>query len=131
MAAGGRGRMQILIYKTDLSVERAPGWLAPTAPVRLRIEADGSVGAYADRPAGLLGLRPGGPVRIGALSAPARDLLGPALEMGAPLRIRIVELVPTHLAPDGRARVAVSVWGDPDRLRRPSPLLASPEPEDD
>lgn len=121
--------MQILIYKTDLSVERAPGWLAPTAPVRLRLEADGSVGAYADRPAGLFGLRPGGPVRIGALTGQARDLLAPAIETGAPLRVRIVELVPTQIAPDGRARIAVSVWGDPDRLRRHSQLLASPDPE--
>ena len=112
--------MQILIYKTDLSVTQAPGWLAPNAPVRILIEADGSVGAYAERPAGLFGLRPGGPVRIGALSAQAQELLLPALETGAHLRVRIVELVPSHLAPGGQARIAVSVWGDPDRLR-PSP----------
>jgi len=124
--------MQILIYKTALSVEQAPGWLAPTAPIQLFLEADGSVGAYADRPAGLFGLRrPGGPVRVGALSASAQDLLGPALATGAPLRVRIVEMVPTHLAPDGRARIAISVWGNPDSLRRPSPLLASPDPEHD
>lgn len=123
--------MQILIYKTGLLVERAPDWLAPNAPVRLHLETDGSVSAYADRPVGLFGLRPGGPVRIGALSQQARNLLVPALETGAALRVRIVELVPPHLAPDGRARIAISVWGDPDRLRRPSPLLESPDPEHD
>lgn len=121
--------MQILIYKTDLSVDRAPGWLAPTAPVRLRLEADGSVGAYADRPAGLLGLRPSRPVRIGALSHQARELLRPALETGAPFRVRIVELVPPQLSPDGRPRIAVSVWGDPDRLRA-APPSSDPGPED-
>lgn len=113
--------MQILIYKTDLSVERAPGWLAPNATVRLRVEVDGSVGAYADRPPDWFGLRPGGPVRIGTLNDPSRILLSPALETGPPFRVRIVELVPKHLAPDGRVRITVSVWGDPSWISRPAP----------
>lgn len=109
--------MQILIYKTDLRVERAPAWLTPTAPVRLCLEDNGSISAYAVWPSSLFGLRPGGPVRIGALSSQAGSLLAPALRTNAPLRVRIVELVPPHLATNGQARVAVSVWGDPHRLR--------------
>lgn len=112
--------MQILIYKTDLTVERAPAWLAPTAPVRLAPETDGRVSAFADRPASLFGLLPGGPVRIGRLSDVAREMLLPALLTGVSFRVRIVELIPAHLAPDGRAQIAVSVWGDPSRLTRPA-----------
>lgn len=121
--------MEILIYKTDLSVERVPRWLVPTAPVRLRPETDGSVGAYADRPAGWLGLRPRARVRIGTLGGAARELLTPAIETGAALRVRIVELLPAHLASDGRARVAISVWGDPERLRPAPPSLAGRLPD--
>jgi len=109
--------MQILIYKTDLTVERAPAWLAPTAPVRLIAEPDGRVSAYADRPSRLFGLIPGGPVRIGALSGVASGMLLPALVSGTTFRVRIVELIPAHLAPDERARISVSVWGDPGQLR--------------
>ena len=123
--------MQILIYKTDLTVERAPAWLAPTAPVRLVPEPDGSVSAYADRPPCLFGLRPGGPVRIGALTGQARDLLAPALAAGTPFRVRIVELVPSYVAPNRRPRIAVSVWGDPDRLCAPAPKLETPDVDQD
>jgi hypothetical protein len=110
--------MQILIYKTDLTVDRAPGWLAPTAPIRLLREPGGLTGAYADRPSRFFGLLSGGLVRIGALGPEARDLLAPAIEAGKPLRVRIVELAQAHLAPDGRARIAVSVWGEPGWLSR-------------
>jgi len=111
--------MQILIYKTDLTVDRTPGWLVPTAPIRLIPEPDGITGAYADRPSLFFGLLPGGQVRIGALGLEARDLLAPAVEAGMPLRVRIVEMAQAHLAPDGRARVAVSVWGEPGWLSHP------------
>jgi len=111
--------MQILIYKTDLTVDRTPVWLAPTAPIRLLPEPDGHTGAYAEGPSRLFGLLPGGRVRIGALGPEARDLLAPAIEAGKPLRVRIVELAQAHLAPDGRARIAVSVWGEPGWLSRP------------
>jgi hypothetical protein len=119
--------MQTLIYKTELSVEHAPAWLSLTAPVQLCLEADGSVSASADRPATLFGFRRSGPVRIGVLTGQARDLLVPALETNAPLRVRIVELVPPHIAAGGRAQVAVSVWGDPDQLRRPTPTQSTPD----
>ncbi len=110
--------MQILIYKTDLAVERAPDWLIPTTPVRLILEPDGSVGAYVSRPPAFFGLISGRPVRIGTLNGQASRLLAPALETGAALRVRVVELIPPHMAPGGRTRIAVSVWGDPDRLVR-------------
>lgn len=112
--------MQILIYKTELQVEHAPRWLAPTTPVLIVPEADGTVSAYVERPRGWLRLFRRDAVRIGALSGQARDLLAPALETGAPLRVRIVEVVQAHHTPDERTRVAVSVWGDPNRLIRPA-----------
>lgn len=104
--------MQTLIYKTPLVVERAPSWLAPNSPVELRLQADGAVVAYARRPSrwlNLLGLSR--PVRIGGLSEEVGDLLRPILDAGTPLRVRIVELQPSHLAADRRARISVSVWG--------------------
>lgn len=111
--------MQILIYKTDLKVNRAPAWLTPTASVRLIPEGDGSVGAYVNRVTRWFGLlETTQSVRIGALNDRAQDLLAPALQTARPLRVRVVELVPSHLAPDGQARIAVSVWGDPKLLLR-------------
>lgn len=104
--------MQILIYKTDIVVERAPAWLAPNSPVELRLHADGAVVAYARRPSRwltLLGLSR--PIRIGVLNESAGDLLRPILDAGTPLRVRIVELQPSHLVADRRARISVSVWG--------------------
>lgn len=104
--------MQTLIYKTELVVERAPAWLAPNSRVELRPQADGTVAAFAQRPSSWFILfRSSRPVRIGVLNEAAGDLLRPILDAGTPLRIRIVELQPTHLAVDRRARISVSVWG--------------------
>lgn len=103
--------MKTLIYKTELSVERAPSWLAPNTPVELRAEADHPVAAYVQRPqrwTSLFGAAK--PVRIGTLNEDAGYLLRPAFEAGNALRTRIVELQPAHLAKDRRARISVSVW---------------------
>lgn len=104
--------MQLLIYKTELVVERAPSWLAPNAPVELRPQADGSVAAFAPSPSRWTSLfwreRP---VRIGTLNEDAAMLVCSALEAGTVLRVRIVELRPAHLTADRRVRMSVSVWG--------------------
>jgi hypothetical protein len=109
--------MQALIYKTELTVERAPAWLAPNSPVELRLEPDGAVLAFARRPSRwipFLGDAP--PVRIGALTEDAAILLRPVLETDIVLRVRIVELQPAHLTTDRRARISVSVWGGVDKM---------------
>lgn len=113
--------MQTLIYKTPLVVERAPSWLAPNSPVTLRLQADGTVAAFAQRPSSWLtrfGLSR--PVRIGVLDEEAGDFLRPILDAGTPLRVRIVELLPTHLSVDRRARISVSVWGAVAQITPPS-----------
>lgn len=113
--------MQTLIYKTPLVVERAPSWLAPNSPVELRLQADGAVVAYAQRPSSWVSLVwQTRPVRIGVLNETAGDLLRPVLDVGTPLRIRIVELQPAHLAADLRARISVSVWASVTRITPPS-----------
>lgn len=105
--------MQVLIYKTDLHVERAPAWLAPMERVQLVLEPTGSIGAYVDRPTGWFGLFVVPAVRIGALRDDVKDLLISILETGVSLRVRIVELIPAHLSPCGCAQVSVSIWGRP------------------
>ena len=105
--------MQTLIYKAELAVERAPAWLAPNSPLELRPQADGTVAAFARRPSRWTSLFWGERlVRIGTLKKDAAMLLSPALEMGIALRVRIVELHPTHLTAERRARIGVSVWGN-------------------
>ena len=109
--------MQLLIYKTELAVERAPGWLAPNSPIELRVQADGTIAAFAPRPSSWLSLfGQARAVRIGGLDETAGALLRPALAAGLALRVRIVELHPSHLTVDRRARVSVSVWGGVARM---------------
>lgn len=113
--------MQTLIYKTELNVERAPAWLAPNSRVELRPQADGAVLAYAQRPSSSFTLfRSSRPVRIGVLNEEAGDLLRPILDAGIAIRVRVVELQPSHLAADRRARIGVSVWGAVTRITAPS-----------
>lgn len=113
--------MQTLIYKTELTVERAPAWLAPNSPVEFRPQVDGTVAAFARRPSGWTSVFWGErPVRIGMLTEDAAMLVRPALETGIALRIRIVELHPTYLTPERRARISVSVWGAVAQITPPN-----------
>ena len=113
--------MQTLIYKTPLVVERARSWLAPNSPVALRLQADGTVAAFAQRPSSWCTLfRSLRPVRIGVLHEEAGDILRPIMDTGTTLRVRIVELQPAHLAVDRRARISVSVWASVTRITPPS-----------
>jgi hypothetical protein len=110
--------MQLLIYKTELVVERAPGWLEPNSPIELRPQ-DGTIVAFARRPPRWMSLfGEARPVRIGLLTEEAVGILRPAFEAGSTLRVRIVELHPAHLTTDQRARISVSVWG-------PGPKMAA------
>jgi hypothetical protein len=103
--------MDPLIYKTTLEMERSPAWLSPGMPLALTTSPDGTVRAVASRLA-RWPFRGEKRVQIGALRPEATELLRPFLDTGVRLRVRIVALVPAHLAPDGEARIAISVWGD-------------------
>lgn len=57
----------------------------------------------------------------GVLGAQASDILRPALQKGAHLRVRVVELEPAHLSSDNQGRLYISVWGDPGALAAEQP----------
>jgi len=115
--------MQTLIYKTEITVDRAPGWLAPNSPVELCLQADGTVAAFARRPSGWTSVFWGErPVRIGMLTEDAAMLARPALETNIVLRVRIVELHPAHLTTDRQARISVSVWGSEVKMAASRPF---------
>jgi hypothetical protein len=121
--------MQTIIYKTELVVERAPAWLAPNSPVELRPQADGTVVAFARRPSGWTSVFWGErSVRIGMLNEDAAMLVRTALGTGIALRVRIVELHPTYLTADRRARISVSVWGPGSKMARSGTFAASGYP---
>ncbi|OYX25912.1 MAG: hypothetical protein B7Z10_04815 [Rhodobacterales bacterium 32-66-7] len=100
-------------------------WLAPLA--------DGRIGVFARINRRLLGLfsrwRPG---FLGHLDADAEEIITPSLQHGDRLRVRIIDLVPEHLAHGNPPEVHISVWGDPRHLQpvrrppEPAPAIASP-----
>jgi len=57
---------------------------------------------------------------LGYLHPEATQMLLPALDIEATLRVRIVEVEPAHARADGVDRISISVWGDPDDLARPA-----------
>ncbi len=62
--------------------------------------------------------------RFGYLGAHATPLLAPALRRGDHMRVRVVDLTPEHLAPNGKAEMYISVWGTARHfLARPAPPL--------
>jgi hypothetical protein len=56
------------------------------------------------------------PEALGDLGPVVGRILAPALRAGAQMRVRIVDLVPEHMAGSRAPRVYVSVWADPQRL---------------
>ncbi|NJM83689.1 MAG: hypothetical protein HC844_15595 [Tabrizicola sp.] len=60
---------------------------------------------------------------LGHLGPMAEDLLSLPLSQGSSLRIRIVDLLPEHLANGYPPEVYISVWGDPRHI---SPFLGIP-----
>lgn len=82
----------------------------------LRLEG-GSIGIFAKVSVSLLGFIPWRSLRlIGQLSPEAEAVVGPSLDHGDELRVRIVGLNPEHLAGGRPPEVYVSVWGDPRHL---------------
>ncbi|MDP3262672.1 MAG: hypothetical protein U1E06_08065 [Tabrizicola sp.] len=100
---------------------------------------DGRIGVYARVRQRFLGLIPRRrTMLIGHLGPVAEDLLSPALSNGDPMRIRIIDLTPEHLANGFPPEIYISVWGDPRHFTERSAIheaflplpVATPEPEE-
>ena len=91
-----------------------PASVTPGDAVGLRLEEDGAVTALLALPSRLpFGLGRPREFAAGKLGQKASQLLKPALETHAHLRVRVVEIEPAHLSHNGRSRLYISVWGDP------------------
>lgn len=112
--------MQVLIHKTNL-VRLEPRLrkigIGLADPVQLLREGDANVAALVTLPSRLpFGFGKPRIVRIGYLGEQAKAILWPALEKAAPLRVRIVGVLASHLKGDGVNQISISVWGDPDDI---------------
>ncbi len=93
--------------------------------------SDGRVGVFADVNQPFLGIIPRHrPALLGHLGPMAEEIVAPSMAHGDALRVRIIDLVPEHLANGYGPEVYISVWGDPRHL---SPALEAsglvPEPQ--
>ena len=135
--------MQPLIHKAsvNLTADKLPKSASPGDAVTLYLQKDGKIIATYMVPSRLpFGL--GGPVELvlGYLGHQATEILRPALERYAHLRVRIVEIEPAHLSSSGTASLFISVWGDPTILLSARPkheiftrsrINDGPAPEDE
>ena len=97
-----------------------PAWLA-------RLE-DGRIGVFARIRAPILGLIPRHRAGLlGHLGPRAERIVKPSLDHHDALRVRIIDLVPEHLAKDDPPEVHISVWGDPRHLMPVTPPKAPPD----
>lgn len=84
---------------------------------------DGRVGVFARLSQPFLGIFPRHrPGLVGHLGPVAEDIVAPSIAHGDSLRVRIIDLVPEHLANGFPPEVYISVWGDPRHLQ---PVLLS------
>lgn len=99
----------IHVARTGLSIGDT-AWLDRTST--------GRIGVFAQLRQPILGfiprVRPG---LVGHLGPLAEELVSPSLAHGDDLRVRIIDLVPEHLANGHPPEVYVSVWGDPRHLQ--------------
>jgi hypothetical protein len=78
---------------------------------------DGKIGVFAEVRQMLFGFIPRRrPTRLGHLGPLAEEIVAPSLAHDDPLRVRIIDLVPEHLANGFPPEVYISVWGDPRHL---------------
>ena len=109
-----------LIHKAPvegLTIHVARARLAIGDPAWLDRLPDGRVGVFAAVCQRLLGLLPRQrPALLGHLGPLAEEIVAPSLAHGDPLRVRIIDLVPEHLANGYPPEVYISVWGDPRHL---------------
>jgi hypothetical protein len=113
-----------LIHKAPvegLLIHVARSRLSIGDPATLDRLSDGRVGVFARLSQPLLGLIPRHRIRlVGHLGPVAEEIVAPSLAHGDPLRVRIIDLVPEHLANGYGPEVYISVWGDPRHL---SPMI--------
>jgi hypothetical protein len=125
-----------LIHKAPvegLTVHVARTRLAIGDPAWLDRLADGKVGVFAEVRQMVLGLFPRQrPSLLGHLGPLAEEIVAPSLAHGDPLRVRIIDLVPEHLANGFPPEVYISVWGDPRHLNpvlEATGLVQEPRPQ--
>lgn len=118
--------MQALIHKAalaDVPDDASIGRLSGGTAVQSVLQENGIVAAWAvPEPRGPFGLFAGKLTRIGRLETQATALLAPALRAQAPLRVRIIEVVPRHLSRGPTEDISIPVWGDPAVLGPPQPV---------
>jgi len=108
-----------------IAVHIARAGLSMGDPAQARLMPDGRVAIYALVRRRLLGVIPQRkPGLLGYLGPVAAQIVTPALLAGNPLRLRIVQLTPEHLAGAGHPMIEISVWGDPRLL---TPYLNMPD----
>jgi len=116
--------MQALIHQASLHGLTTPivgSGIGPGQAVELEVTAEREILIYASLPSKWpFGLGRSRRKCLGYLHPEATELLLPALDREAMLRVRIVEVEPAHVRADGVDRVSISVWGDPDDLAQPS-----------
>lgn len=112
------------VNRAGLSIGDA-AWLAPLE--------DGRIGVFARINRRFLGLFPRWrPGFLGHLDPAAEEIVAPSIAHGDGLRVRIIDLVPEHLAYGNPPEVHISVWGDPRhlqpvlRLERPASAVQGP-----
>jgi hypothetical protein len=114
---------QVPVEGITVHIARAGLSMGDAATARLL--PDGRVGIYAQVRRRLLGIIPQRrPGLLGYLGPVAAQIVTPALLAGTPLRLRIVQLTPEHLAGAGQPMIEISIWGDPRLL---TPFLNMPE----
>lgn len=106
--------LRVHVARTGISIGD-PAWLE-----RL---TDGRVGVFARLRQPILGLIPRHRSGLlGHLGPIAEEIVTPSLAHGDALRVRIIDLVPEHLANGYPPEIYISVWGDPRHLQ---PVLLS------
>lgn len=93
---------------------------------------DGRIGVFADVRQPFLGVIPRQrPALLGHLGPMAEGIVAPSMTHGDPLRVRIIDLVPEHLANGYPPEIYISVWGDPRHLSlvlEAAGLVPDPDP---
>ena len=118
--------MQPVIHKARILLDatsKVP-CVAPGDPAHLIIDADFSISVWCKRPAKFkFGFGRPKLSRIGVLEGYESQLIRPALEKNAEMRVRFVEVEPPHINKHGRTTIYISVWGNKADFRGESPVV--------